>query len=1016
MSVKTRIAEKHPRTGALPAEQIAEKAAGEEQQGGLLGMTESDKLIYQLVENNVAYAGEQFGENLRFNSETLTNVLYDNIYKLLGEKFEEDEFINWLVDELVESGAITKEQPEETETKEEQEPEQPKEEAVYELDDSEYRELQAKVGAAIELVKANKLTIFKILSDVDNHIKSLSDTGISEFGEYDSELYRLRDQEIQSLVKKIQGNWETFDEHLQTRDETKDELAEKLEEIQEAVEETKKERENAIVANNKVSEGIKNTLEKIGSNFGQKMDDVGKWEKMSPIMEKSIKSIESSLSKLQGQENEKKIEVAKPLKAEKQKPALEPVQNKIVKPTKEEKGQKSEKKNPTGKAKIVQKPSVKKQILKKEKGEGDEEPQTYTKTRTIVVTVVPRNVKKPKKEDVLKKAFDKTKGQKKIVKSPVAETKRLVKDGGTKEQRKTSVLPRKVQKLQATRSPAKKPSVFKRSAMKVKTATASLKKQVQAKVARMKRETVLGKMNEFAKQPFEQIAPPLKMMRKKVSTPFESVGESSAMEVLQGKITKFKENVKEFTKGVAEKTEVAKQQLDRSFLKPISRTLTKTIPTKMAEVGGKIRTFATKTAPIKESVVGKMSGIVMRPTATKKLKVQKAAPKTMQLPQRKLGAKLTKPKGKTTKQLPKKYAKAFTAPTKRVLNQRKSIPASVKKLSMQKPISTKPTGSQIKVSNKGGMCICPICGNRHYPGQHSHVSLEKESASRVVTRSVPSSFKPAPTFKQGAAKAEMQNEAKQQAGTRLQQMPFAPARENKPRGMDFVAGQQQQHFPPAVFKGADKQQPQPFPVPMEPFSQMSDKEFRDALFGKNADKFTKSKQEREYEEGEVPKPTLKERIQGRIRSIKGNAVSNLKNSRLGKSWSNVKTGLKKTKQMAKKIWSKTRKVAKFVGKVIAAPVKLAWKTTKFAYKAAKGTAKAFVKASKFAGNALWAGAKGLVKLGKGAVKGLSEDLQDIFKLPSAKDAAAGGKGGGKAAAASQAAKAQERGKQIHEAG
>lgn len=53
-----------------------------------------DKMVYQLVENNVKHAGEQFGENLRFNSEVLTNVLYDNIYDLLGDKFNEDEFVN----------------------------------------------------------------------------------------------------------------------------------------------------------------------------------------------------------------------------------------------------------------------------------------------------------------------------------------------------------------------------------------------------------------------------------------------------------------------------------------------------------------------------------------------------------------------------------------------------------------------------------------------------------------------------------------------------------------------------------------------------------------------------------------------------------------------------------------------------------------------------------------------------------------------------------------------------------
>ena len=67
-----------------------------------------DELLYKLVENNVAYAGEQFGENLRFNSEVLTNVLYDNIKKLVGDKFEAEDFANWLADELLKNGYILK--------------------------------------------------------------------------------------------------------------------------------------------------------------------------------------------------------------------------------------------------------------------------------------------------------------------------------------------------------------------------------------------------------------------------------------------------------------------------------------------------------------------------------------------------------------------------------------------------------------------------------------------------------------------------------------------------------------------------------------------------------------------------------------------------------------------------------------------------------------------------------------------------------------------------------------------
>ena len=74
--------------------------------GGSNHVWQIDKLLYQLVENNVEYAGEQFSKNLRFNSKVLTNVLYDNIYKLLGEKFQEDEFIDWLAQQLLDKGAV----------------------------------------------------------------------------------------------------------------------------------------------------------------------------------------------------------------------------------------------------------------------------------------------------------------------------------------------------------------------------------------------------------------------------------------------------------------------------------------------------------------------------------------------------------------------------------------------------------------------------------------------------------------------------------------------------------------------------------------------------------------------------------------------------------------------------------------------------------------------------------------------------------------------------------------------
>ena len=46
-------------------------------------MMENDKLIYELVQKNVEFAGNQLSDNLWFNSIVLTDVLYENLYKLI---------------------------------------------------------------------------------------------------------------------------------------------------------------------------------------------------------------------------------------------------------------------------------------------------------------------------------------------------------------------------------------------------------------------------------------------------------------------------------------------------------------------------------------------------------------------------------------------------------------------------------------------------------------------------------------------------------------------------------------------------------------------------------------------------------------------------------------------------------------------------------------------------------------------------------------------------------------------
>lgn len=125
-------------------------------------------MLYKLVENNVSYAGTQFTENLKFNSETLANVLYDNIYTILGEKVEDGDFTKWVADELVQRGCVFKSSG----GGEGAAPGgEPKEEVVHEIDTSEYDKLVANVQSAVDLLRASRLRVLQILVDVDEQTK-----------------------------------------------------------------------------------------------------------------------------------------------------------------------------------------------------------------------------------------------------------------------------------------------------------------------------------------------------------------------------------------------------------------------------------------------------------------------------------------------------------------------------------------------------------------------------------------------------------------------------------------------------------------------------------------------------------------------------------------------------------------------------------------------------------------------------------------------------------------------------
>ena len=166
MDTHSKITQRHPSTGANPSEQTAENAQKRQKSNH---MWRIDEMVYKLVENNVAYAGEQFGENLRFNSEVLTNVLYDNIRKLIGDNFEGDDFANWLADELLKNGYILKS----VEPSEETPDKKVKEEIVYAIDEKDYQELLDKINAMLVLLETNRDSIRKRLSSVDDQVRGL---------------------------------------------------------------------------------------------------------------------------------------------------------------------------------------------------------------------------------------------------------------------------------------------------------------------------------------------------------------------------------------------------------------------------------------------------------------------------------------------------------------------------------------------------------------------------------------------------------------------------------------------------------------------------------------------------------------------------------------------------------------------------------------------------------------------------------------------------------------------------
>lgn len=268
MEQHSKITQRHPSTGAQPSEQTSENAKNVKQQGQVQGI---DELLYKLVENNVAYAGEQFGENLRFNSEVLTNVLYDNIRKVLGDKFEADDFANWLADELLKNGYVLKSSTSETTEQEPQQTPEPKEEIVYTIDEKDYQELLDKIHAALVLLETNRDTIAKRLSDVDGQVKELGNSIDTQ-----TELKARKDKQIQELVDRIKSNQENVETYIESHEQVKREFAEKVLGLDKKIDEFTQRQQERQAQEGKLAIKTKDILGRVQKNWRNLQDDTEK--------------------------------------------------------------------------------------------------------------------------------------------------------------------------------------------------------------------------------------------------------------------------------------------------------------------------------------------------------------------------------------------------------------------------------------------------------------------------------------------------------------------------------------------------------------------------------------------------------------------------------------------------------------------------------------------------------------------------------------------------------------------
>ena len=222
-------------------------------------MTANDKLIYKLVQNNVEFAQEQFGENLLVNSEVLTNVLYDNLYKLVGERIEQEDFSNWLADELLNNGYVITPSSDASDA-DGGEGENPAE-TTYAVSEEQHQALVDMINQAIVLLKTQRNQIFKLFSDVNDQVSA---NGVQM---EDEEVRRRRDEEIVNLVDTIDANHKKIQEYMDAHQKTRNMIVQGISGVKESHLAGVERRREICEQGGKIVEGSTALVHKIGGNW-----------------------------------------------------------------------------------------------------------------------------------------------------------------------------------------------------------------------------------------------------------------------------------------------------------------------------------------------------------------------------------------------------------------------------------------------------------------------------------------------------------------------------------------------------------------------------------------------------------------------------------------------------------------------------------------------------------------------------------------------------------------------------